>query len=763
LTLNDGDAATVDPTQTTGADGTYEFTDVPVGTYTVEEAQPLNYTSVSDEDTTPEDPSVGDNDGVADDAIPVKVEPGEADSNNDFIESPDAGSVAGMVEDVEGNPLEGVVLTLDDGDAATVDPTAMTGADGTYEFTDVPVGTYTVVEDQPANYGSVSDEDATPEDPDVMDNDGIVNDEIPVKVLPGEDDLDNNFIESPDAGSVSGIVVDQDNAPIEGVVLTLEDGDAATVDPTATTGADGTYEFTNVPVGTYTVTEEQPASYLSVSDEDTTPEDPSVMDNDGVVDNAIPVKVEPGEADANNDFVEELEATLFGHVYYDNNANGVQDGDEPNLEGVAVTVTQSDLSVINLVTDADGNYSTVIIPGLTQVDIDNTDPQIAGATQTEGSDPQFVSSVSATDNDAGIDGFYLPGNIFGNVSDDNGNPIEGVELTLNDGDAATVDPTTTTDADGNYEFLAVNPATYVVEETQPDLYTSVSDEDATPEDLVIGDADGIVNDAIPVKVEPGEDDADNNFVENLTAIFGHVYYDVNNNQVQDLGEPDLPNVTVTVTQSDNSVITVETDQNGDWLAPVIPGLTDAVVDETDPDFIAVVGDEYQQTEGTNPNLTAVASGSLNDGGIDGYAGVPDITPVITFIPTNVTGVSDMFFTLRTQELINTPTRGEITLIFPKDSRLTFTYDQSLTSSPIGELDNPSWEYDGSNESFHIWTSTDVVEALSSSTLGFFATYDPEMSTGEVTFTVTIVTGSGTENNFNNNIDAETLDYFSGGN
>jgi len=82
-------------------------------------------------------------------------------------ESADPGSVSGLVEDVDGNPLEGVVLTLDDGDAATVDPTATTAADGTYEFLDVPVGTYTVTEAQPANYTSVSDEDASPEDPSV--------------------------------------------------------------------------------------------------------------------------------------------------------------------------------------------------------------------------------------------------------------------------------------------------------------------------------------------------------------------------------------------------------------------------------------------------------------------------------------------------------------------------------------------------------------------------------------------------------------------
>jgi len=123
-------------------------------------------------------------------------------------------------------------------------------------------------------------------------------------------------------------------------------------------------------------------------------------------------------------------------------------------------------------------------------------------------------------------------------------------------------------------------------------YTSVSDEDGTPEDPSVGDDDGLVNDAIPVKLEPGEDDEDNDFVENLTAVFGHVYYDVNNNGEQDLGEPDIPNVSVLVTKSDASTVLVETDEFGDWFAGTLPGLTQAEVDETDPDFLAVVGAEY---------------------------------------------------------------------------------------------------------------------------------------------------------------------------
>ncbi|MEL0645776.1 carboxypeptidase-like regulatory domain-containing protein, partial [Olleya sp. Ti.3.14] len=83
--------------------------------------------------------------------IPVTVTAGEVDADNNFENSLAPGSVSGTIVDENGDPVSGIVVTLDDGDAATVDPTVTTGVDGTYEFTDVPVGDYTIVETTPAN------------------------------------------------------------------------------------------------------------------------------------------------------------------------------------------------------------------------------------------------------------------------------------------------------------------------------------------------------------------------------------------------------------------------------------------------------------------------------------------------------------------------------------------------------------------------------------------------------------------------------------
>jgi len=156
------------------------------------------------------------------------------------------GTVRGNVSEDNGDPIEGVLITLDDGDPATVDLTTTTNADGDYEFLYIPVGTYTITQEQPENFGSVSDEDGTPDDPALGDNDGVTNNEIPVKVNSDEFDEDNDFVETADNGSVAGNVSDVDGEPLANVVITLSDGDPATTDPITATNMDGDYSFNNV-------------------------------------------------------------------------------------------------------------------------------------------------------------------------------------------------------------------------------------------------------------------------------------------------------------------------------------------------------------------------------------------------------------------------------------------------------------------------------------------------------------------------------------
>ena len=101
--------------------------------------------------------------------------------------------------------------------------------------------------------------------------------------------------------------------------------------------------------------------------------------------------------------------TISGHLYLDLNGNGDQDPGEPNLPAVDVLVTASNGTVITATTDANGNWSASVPPGVTIANIDERDPDYpSGSVQTEGTDPTTVLAVGGQDKFTDNDGFYYP-------------------------------------------------------------------------------------------------------------------------------------------------------------------------------------------------------------------------------------------------------------------------------------------------------------------------------------------------------------------
>ena len=213
------------------------------------------------------------------------------------------------------------------------------------------------------------------------------------------------------------------------------------------------------------------------------------------------------------------------------------------------------------------------------------------------------------------------GTIAGNVSEDTDNddvantPIEGVEITLTDVDAGTT-VTTTTDANGNYEFTDLEPGEYTVteqDETEIDEnYVDVFDGDETPEDA--DDAvDALNDDSIEVTLEPGEDDEDNNAVEEqLGVISGTVLEDTDND---DIGDTPIEGVEITLTDVDaGTTVTTTTDEDGNYeFTDLEPGeytVTEQDEAEIDEDYVDVFdGDE-------TPEDTDDAVDALNDDSIE---------------------------------------------------------------------------------------------------------------------------------------------------
>ena len=624
-------------TTTTAADGSYQFENVSPGDYAVVEVQPAGLGDVSDSDATPEDGNDGDT--PVDNLIPVTVQPGEADNDNDFVDVNSASISGNVSEDENGDgnadkPIQGVTIELfADTDAdGQPDGTSVlmttTDSQGNYSFTNLMPGNYVVVQEQPNGLDSVSDQDDS-NDGDAFDTDTTVDEQIAVSLESGESDTDNNFVES-NLGSISGSVLEDSNGDgvgDSGLVTTVElysdtdgDGQPDTLISSVTTNPDGSFNFSDVPPGNYVVVEVQPSGYESVSDSDLTPEDG--IDGNTPVDNLIPVIVEPGEDDSDNVFVEEISGSISGSVTEDTTGNGL--GDTPQ-SGVTVELyadTNNDgqpdgLAIDSTTTATDGTYSfdnlspgsyvvVEVQPNGLQDVSDQDDSNDGDAFDTDVTvNNQIASTVDPGEDDT--DNNFVDANqggITGTVTEDTtgdnigDTPIKSAILELfadtnGDGqpDGAAL-ATTTTDTNGSYSFLGLAPGDYVVVQTQPDALISITDEDQAPDGDAF-DSDSTVDNQIAASVSSGELDVSNNFVEQkLASISGWVALDTSGNGHGDVA---LPGVELTLLDSNGDAIATTTSASGGGYSFNNLPAGDYTVVETQPAGYSSVKDEDANT------------------------------------------------------------------------------------------------------------------------------------------------------------------------
>ncbi|QCR20475.1 SdrD B-like domain-containing protein [Agrococcus sp. SGAir0287] len=591
-------------TTITDANGAYAFTGLPAGTVTV----------AVDASTLP--PGVTwthDLDEVADGTATLQLAAGDARTDVDFgvRGSASLGDLIWLDQDGDGEQgdaehgLGGVTVLVDwagmDGMLGTDDDVTFattTDVDGAYGFDGLPAGDYRVRIDAstlPAGLVATFDEDGTPdgstlvtldegEAHDTADfgyrGDGVVGDLVWL-------DLDGDGVQGDREPGVPGQQVELTWLGRDGVP---SDDDLVFV---STTDANGAYRFDGLPDGAYVV---------------------RVVD--GVVGTATNVTDPDGGADSTASFVLDGDARErldldFGYqgagalgdtIWWDDDADGVDEPGEPRLAGVETIVTwfgpdgergtADDVVLPTLPTDADGRYLLTGLPtGTYAVEVGEGIPAGLAPTVDAGDtvDPDGTSVVTLDDEtglvrldqDFGFAGSGVIGDLVwldldGDGERDAGEPgLEGVVVTIvwagPDGVVGTDDDrtwTTTVADDGSYAVGGLPAGEFQVSLAGVPAGLVAS---ADPDGGELGSS---------LTLEPGQQDLDQDFGFVGDASVGDtIWLDVDGDGVQGEREPGVGGVTVIVTlpgvdgipgTDDDLAIEVVTDAEGHYGVGGLP-------------------------------------------------------------------------------------------------------------------------------------------------------------------------------------------------
>jgi len=335
---------------------------------------------------------------------------------------------------------------------------------------------------------------------------------------------------------------------------------------------------------------------------------------DALNDDTIAVTLAPGEDDANNNFVEELLASIGDFVFRDDNANGLQDIDEVGIENVVVELLDTNQVVLNTtLTDLDGAYLfDDLAPGTYKVRFqapegfvtssknilgtpgdDTPNDSDADETTGESDDIVLIGGEAERDIDAGyyqtasLGNFvWLDENADG-IQDPSEDGINDVTVNLYSADDTTTPIATTVTAmddefgDGFYEFLDLDPGDYVVGFADVDGFRRTPS-NIGGNDAVDSDADETTGLSDIVTLDPNENDPTIDAGYFATASIGNItWIDENGNGLIDADEPALPGVMVTLLDENmdpvndadgNLVADATTDEFGEYsFDNLVPG------------------------------------------------------------------------------------------------------------------------------------------------------------------------------------------------
>ena len=661
----DGNVMTTPAMQTTVADGKYYFSGLDEGNYSVLVTPPSGYVPCKQQTKTDNDVKENDSNikepkdgGYVSGKFTLKADAevteseGKSDTDDADNTDDDNGDMTvdfcfyrpaslgdyvwhdenkDGIQDASEKGVSGVsVKLLKDCDVNTVAGTTTTDADGKYKFASLNAGDYCVEFTLPKDMMVTSkDSGDGKNDSDVPTSTPYRTDETTLD--PAENDMTWDMGIHSDKAAIGDFVwndlnknglQDKGESGVGGVTVKLHDNTCTNVLKIIKTKADGSYIFEELTPATYCLEfADLPEKFVvTKQDSSTDASDSSDSDVDATSKKTIPVTLDAGQRDLTWDMGIYNPAKLGDKVWYDSNANGLQDDGETGVKDVTVVLLGSDCStevtgVTPQKTDADGNYLfTDLVAGEYCVEFKNIPDGYAISPQNKGnvekdSDVNVKTGITekitlnAGDDDRAWDmGIYQEASIGDYVwNDANANGVqEGTEsgvanvtVTLYDKTCKTVAkdssgvniPTATTDANGLYKFEHLMPSEYCLGfTTLPNGY-GFTPKDSGSDDTKDSDVNPATGKTSFTELVGGENDMNwDAGIFQAASIGDMVWYDKNANGIQDTGETGVKDVTVKLYKSD-------------CTTPAVDGKDVAIADvKTDKDgkyaFTSLVPNDY---------------------------------------------------------------------------------------------------------------------------------------------------------------------------
>jgi len=448
----------------------------------------------------------------------------------------------------------------------------ITDANGQYVFDSIPAASYYVHVDIPQDYyatflnpinnnasSKINTDGKTGLYPLAYDNIEHIHGGLYRKISIGDfvwEDINGNGIQDIGEPGVEGITV----------LLNGVEGDGSHVARQTTTDIDGHYTFESLNPGNYSLSFGNTTGYLftkaNIGDDE--------FDSD-VVDGVISdIHLISGQNIKTYDAGIYRPGSIGDFVWHDLNADGVQDLGEPGIVGVVLQLFKEENGIKTMIamttTDENGHY---LFEGLTpetyEISIEaaqdyhfskpkaTSDDKDSDVVNGFISDIIISSNQHITDKDAalykyGTIGDFVWEDINGNGIQDIGEPgIEGINITLSGttGDGSLVSLATSTDLNGKYSFSNLIPGHYLVYLKLPAGHVMTIAQQGNDHTIDSDSDNGIVDNTVLLS-DDFRNDIDFGLLR-YSTIINKVWHDLNANGIQDVGEPPLQGIEVSLT------------------------------------------------------------------------------------------------------------------------------------------------------------------------------------------------------------------------